>query len=79
MFSDVFSKDLFDTGLCVKHRFSVRCSKNVSLNLPSQHIPMHLQAKVTETISLSLENDIFELSDSRYNSPPVIVPKKMVI
>ena len=76
MFNDVFSKDSFDIGLCVKHQFSVRCSENVSLNLPSRRIPMHLQSKVTEMISLLLKNDVIEFSDSPYNSPLVIVPKK---
>ena len=55
MFSDVFSKNSFDIGLCIKHRFSVRCSENVSLNLPSRRIPMHLQSKVTEMIHLLLK------------------------
>ena len=71
-----FSKNSFDIGLCIKHRFSIRCLENVSLNVPSRRIPMHLQSKVTEMISLLLKNDIMELSDSPYNSPLVIVPKK---
>ena len=66
-------------GCVLNIDFSVRCSENVSLNLPPRRIPMHLQSKVTEMIRLLLENDIIELSDSPYNSPLVIVPKKMVI
>ena len=76
IFRDIFSKNSFDIGLCIKHRFSIRCSESVSLNLPSRRIPMHLQSKVTEMISLLLKNDIIKLSDSPYNSPLVIVPKK---
>ena len=45
-------------------------------SLPSRRIPLHLQNKVDEMIDKLLENEIIELSDSPFNSPLVIVPKK---
>ena len=47
-----------------------------SLSLPSRRIPLNLQNKVNEMIDKLLENNIIELSDSPFNSPLIIVPKK---
>jgi len=76
MFSDVFSKSPFDIGLCSRYSFSIKCSDNVSLSLPSRRVPIHLEEKVSDMIDKLLENDIIEPSESPYNSPLVIVPKK---
>jgi len=76
LFSDAFSKHDFDVGLCRDYLFSIKCQPNISLSLPSRRIPMHLKKSVDNMIKNLLANDIIEESDSPYNSPLVIVPKK---
>ena len=75
-YKSVFSKSKMDIGCCKAIKHQIILENPTPVNLPMRRVPMGFENKVDDIVNDLLEKDIIRTSDSPWNSPLVVVPKK---
>ena len=76
-FENIFAIDKVEVGLIrnAEHQIILKNSDEIT-RLPNRRIPLAFEEKVSDSIKELLEAGIIRHSDSPFNSPIVVVPKK---
>jgi len=72
----LFCKGDHDVGLIKNYTHSIITESNAVISLPTRRIPIHLEDEVNKMVEELLKMGIIKRSQSPFNNPLVVVPKK---